>query len=418
MNMNRIHFHSDCSFFAGCENMLVNFFHNENLKNNFDVSFSYRFSSIYETGYRKRVNTPIRSVPMNLFDRENIDKFAGKFSSVLMRRLIKLVSNLLLLKYIFILWNTVVLFRFFRKESIDLLHINNGGYPGAYSCMSAVLAAKLSGVKKIVYVVNNIAVPYTSIKRWVDHPLDRLVAKTVSVFITGSVYTGQKLKQVLGLTPSQIKNIHNGIAPRSLTEDRDEVLDRLNIKDERVILGVVAILEERKGHIYLLKSLKLLKQQGYSDRMPIVLIEGGGPLLQSLKKFVVDNDLNNDVLFIGNEQNVFNLLNAVDVIILPSISNEDFPNVVLEAMSLGKTVIASRLAGIPEQIEHMKTGILVKPKDADELADAMAQILNDKLLCKSMGKKALSKFNQEFLARISVQKYVRLYTRLLEGDNK
>ena len=65
------------------------------------------------------------------------------------------------------------------------------------------------------------------------------------------------------------------------------------------------------------------------------------------------------------------MINAFDFIILPSISHEDFPNVVVEAFSLGKPVIGSKIAGKPQQIYHEINGILVSPKKVEELTCAI-----------------------------------------------
>ena len=409
-----IHFHSDCSFFAGCENMLVNFFQNEQFMQDYRVTFSYRRSTPYETGFRSRVTRQFDTIPLGLLDTDLFNNISFKPA----RLALKVISRLLLLKYWFVLWNTLVLYRAFGRSKIDVLHINNGGYPGAYSCMSAVFAARLRGIRKIVYVVNNIAFPYISLYRWLDYPLDRIVAKTVSVFVTGSTYAGRKLTEVLRLPSSQITTIHNGISPRIVTETRQEVLKRLGIQDGRLLIAVVANLEERKGHIYLFKALKSLKDQGYESRLPLVLIEGTGTTFDDLMRFVRKEGLENDIKFIGTEANVFNLIDAVDIIALPSISNEDFPNVILEAMSFGKTVIASRLAGTPEQVDHMQSGILVKPKDVEGLAQAIWQVVEDETSRKRLGKNALQRFNDRFVANISVANYVSLYLKLLEANNR
>ena len=83
---------------------------------------------------------------------------------------------------------------------------------------------------------------------------------------------------------------------------------------------------------------------------------------------------------IGGLNNIFDLINASDVIILPSIENEDFPNIIIEAMSLGKPTIGSKIAGIPEQIDHNKNGYLINPKDDKDLLKKIIKISNKKKL--------------------------------------
>jgi L-malate glycosyltransferase len=409
----RIHFHSDAPFFAGCENMLVNFFNDDHFMGSYDVSFGYRYSLEYEQGLKRRVVRDIKAYPLALLDSGRLSLFGNKLSFKPFAVIVKIITQFL--KCVFIAYNTVVLNMFFRKLKIDLLHINNGGYPGAYSCMSAVFAAKLAGVKRIVYVVNNVAIPYCSLGRKIDYLFDKLVGKYVSVFVTGSVYAGQELQRVLGLPSEKIKNIKNGILLRPVTENREILLKRLGVPEGRLLIAVVAVLEERKGHRYLLQAVKKLKDQG--GPMPYVLIEGRGALLEHLQRYVRQEQLSDSVRFIGAEKNIADLINAVDLLILPSISNEDFPNIILEAMGFGKPVIASRISGIPEQVENMKSGILVEPKDVEGLSLAVKKFLDNRSLLKSFGGRGKEIFNKKFLASISVGNYMDLYNGLLSGGN-
>lgn len=389
--------------------MLANFFNDDDLANRYRVTFVYRYSSRYEAGFRDRVKKNVNPIPLKLLS--EID-YTANIVFKPARLLVKAVFNLFLIKYWFILWNAIVLYRVFGKERIDILHINNGGYPGAYSCMSAAFAARLRGIRKVVYVVNNVAFSYRSYKRWLDYPLDRIVAGTVSMFITGSEYARKRLVEALRLPSEKTANIHNGIAPRTVTESGVETRRHIGVEEGRCLIVMVAVFEERKGHIYLLRAIQRLISQGYGAHIDVV-IEGTGVLLDSLKSFVKDAGLVENVKFTGSIPNVFNLFNAADVVVLPSIANEDFPNVILEAMSLGKVVIASRISGTPEQISHMENGILVEPANVNALADAIKLIINDEDLRGRLGRNAAEHFTKMFSAKVAVEKYRRLYDNLL-----
>ena len=406
----RLHYHSDCPSFAGCENMLVNFFADERLMGEYEVSFSYRQSAAYDAGFRRRVTRAFDVRPLPLKDVAQFNAATARFPAPL-GRLLRLLARLLLLRYWYLAWNTLLLYRAIGKPA--LLHINNGNYPGAYSCMAAVFAARLHGVRHIVYVVNNIAIPYELMWRWLDYPVDALVAKTVSKFVTASRHAGQALRGVLRLPPDRVLNVHNGIAPRAVTASRAETLHRLGICDTRMLIGVVAILEERKGHLVLLEALGRMKKQVSAPALPLIIIEGTGDRLDEIKNYVASHSLDGDVVMIGSESNIFDFMNAMDAIALPSVSHEDFPNVVLEAMSLGKPVIASRLAGIPEQMEHMESGLLVEPRDSAGLAAAMQLLCEDAGLRERLGKNAHRRFNEFFTAKTAVAGYLSLYRQLL-----
>jgi glycosyltransferase involved in cell wall biosynthesis len=119
------------------------------------------------------------------------------------------------------------------------------------------------------------------------------------------------------------------------------------------------------------------------------------------------------VIFIGREEHIFNLMNASDCILLPSIRDEDLPNVILEAMSLGKPIIASNLAGIPEEIDA-NSGVLVPPKDHRELAEGLMRILSDESFRTTLGKNARKRFHENFTHEKALNKYRTLYSGLLE----
>jgi L-malate glycosyltransferase len=179
----------------------------------------------------------------------------------------------------------------------------------------------------------------------------------------------------------------------------------------------VANFERRKGQRYLLEAVALLKAAG-TQPPPFAVLEGDGPDEPAIRAAVRDLGLSGDVSLPGREAHVFDAYAAADVIALPSVANEDFPNVVLECMSLGKPVVASRVAGIPEQIVDGVTGVVVRPGDAEALAAAIGALLEEPELCRRMGEAARERFRQCFTAEKAVAAYAELYRRLLAGNDR
>jgi len=105
-------------------------------------------------------------------------------------------------------------------------------------------------------------------------------------------------------------------------------------------------------------------------------------------------------------------MSFIDVLILPSIEYEDFPNVVIEAMGLGKPVIASLLAGTPEQVVDGVSGILVEPGNINELSLAIVKMCSNKNTLLKMGLAGRSIFQKKFTSEIAVERYVKLYKTL------
>jgi len=407
-----IHFHSDCPFFGGCENMLANFFNSSEFRNLYNISFSYRKTAAYEKGLNSRLKKELDAMPLPLVDYWS---FRNRIRKIFFRPIsgfLEILFLVFLVRYVFFAFNATVLVFALSKKKIDLLFINAGGYPAAYSCLAAVLSGRLVGVKKIIYVVNNVAVGYSKPSRWWDYPLDRMVAKNVDLFITGSKYAGEKLMSVLNLSPNKWANIPNGINPRFVTESRTEFFNRLGIDSSRLIFSSISVLEKRKGHIYFLKAVKLLLESGFKN-LPVVVIEGSGPLLNELKEYADLSGISDFVRFIGCEKEIFNLINYSDALLLMSTQDEDFPNIVLEGMSAGKPVIASRFAGISEQIEHMISGVLVEPGNIEEIAQYILMLSENEKLRFKLGESARKRFKENFTSEIALKRYILKINKLI-----
>jgi glycosyltransferase involved in cell wall biosynthesis len=394
--------------------MVGNLVASEDLRRKYDVGFSYRYTPEYDRGFRARVSTIVETFPLALLDTETLTRLTETMPKWVDRAW-KLLLFVLQVRYVFLAWNTITLWRFLRRQGVDILHVNNGGYPAAYSCNAAVVAARLLGIRRIVYVVNNIAQSYRSPLRWTDYPIDRIVAAGVTMFVTGSKPAAAAVRKVLRIPAGRVRTIHNGVARRSLHECREALLERLGVPDGRPLLAMVAVVERRKGHAVIVEAMRILRDQLGPSEMPILLIEGVGSKAGELRAAIREHALEDCVRYVGAEKHVFDLLSAVDVVVLPSISHEDFPNVTLEAMSLGKPVIASRLAGLPEQIVEMESGILVTPGDPTELADAVRRLVGSSDLRERLGRGALARFNEHFRHDIAVSAYISLYDQLCAG---
>lgn len=416
--MTKVHFHTDCPFFAGCENMLSVFFGSDEFLQKHKVSFSYRSTALYEEGLSRRVQSEIPTYPL-YFPNLSALTDSSLVSASRFRSVIGILARLAFTAPVF-LYETIVLFFLLRKVRPDVLHINNGGYPGALSARAAAVAGALACVPATVMVVNNMAEGYTRIPRILGYPLDRLTAMLIGIFITGSEMARRRLNIVLRLDSKQTRSVHNAVELRDALRSVEQVRQELGLSSfDGIVFGVVALLIPRKGHIVLLESVaQIIKEK----RLPLsgirVMIEGEGPLHEQLVEFVKTNDLQEIVHFVGHQDDIVGFMKTLDVVILPSVRDEDFPNVVLESMALGKPVICSRLAGTPEQVVDGKTGILVEPGDRIALSDTICGLAEDSVKLSAMGVAALKRYQTNFATTVILDKYSKLYQQLLEKRSK
>jgi glycosyltransferase involved in cell wall biosynthesis len=171
---------------------------------------------------------------------------------------------------------------------------------------------------------------------------------------------------------------------------------------DKIIL-CVAELHKRKGQKYLIGTIKLLLTNFPTLKLVFV---GDGLEQNSYKKLA--RQLGDRVLFLGQQKNVGQLMAAADFFVLPSI-REAFGLVLLEAASLNIPIIATAVGGIPEIIEHEKSGVLVPPQDATALAGALAMFLKNPDIAKKYAAEGKSRVEKLFDARIMAAKTAEVY---------
>ncbi len=400
----KIHFHSDNTFFAGSENMLIHFFHDEGLRQNYELSFSFNDFPRYREGFMKRLEKKIPLYPLRFYDLHNRDLLPDWLPSKLKTAILRPAR--LLLNGLLFCWDVIVLFRLFKKIQPDILHLNNGAYPGAMSVRAAAVAGRLAGVRRIIMVINNMTMPYSHYIRWKQYLTDQLVKACVDTFITGSLSASHSLHKELKLPENKLKPIYNGIPGLS----QDELSTVAKKTTSPLVFAVAAIFAERKGHLVLFDAVECLLREHpeISGRFQVQII-GDGPRAPLLKAAVKSKKLEEHVFFVGEKWDYRIFLKPVDILILPSLDYEDFPFVVIEAMSTARPVIGTRVAGMPEQIDDGETGFLCDPGNAEALAAAMLWFLQNPDKVNEMGKKGLEKFNRLFKLENALKAYYEVY---------
>ena len=216
--------------------------------------------------------------------------------------------------------------------------------------------------------------------------------------------------RVFGIPESKLEVIHNGVDgevffPANFTDDacagRQE--------DKPIIIGCVAYLTRRKGITHLVAAF-----QQVADRYPqaCLRIVGDGEERPHLEEQIAVLGLEGRVTLLGNQIEVPRLMNQFDIFVLPSIW-EPFGLAIAEAMACAKPVVATNVGGIPEIVEHNRTGILVPPAEVAPLADALALLLGNEVLRAQFGRMGRKRFLDRFDSRTMAAKYQMLYDSLL-----
>lgn len=184
--------------------------------------------------------------------------------------------------------------------------------------------------------------------------------------------------------PGDYTIIPNGIDVERFSPDVAPIEEFCDGKQNILFLGR---LERRKGAIYLIKAYHEVKKQIPNSRL---IIAGPGTRLRKPYEKWIRNQGLEDVVFTGyvSEEDKPRYFKTADVYCSPATSRESFGIVLLEAMAVGKPVVASNIDGYSSVITHGQDGLLVPPRDTGSLTQTLISILSDKKLQQKLSKKA------------------------------
>ncbi|SFQ06463.1 glycosyltransferase family 4 protein [Caldicoprobacter faecalis] len=287
------------------------------------------------------------------------------------------------------------------KQGVDVLHCH-GFKAGVVGRVGAILA----GCPK-VYTVHNFVLPLSHrLKRAMLSKTEKVLAKRTEGIIAVSHALKLELERECGIPGDKVSVIYNGISLPHAGKGED-VRWRLGIGFDAIVIGSVARLIPSKGIQYLLDAIPLVKSYCGDIRFMIV---GDGPYEGALKMRAKDLGVEGDVIFTGYVTTVWDYLDAMDVFVLPTLS-EGLGVSILEAMAMGKPVVASNVGGIPEIIEHGQNGYLVPPGDAATLASAIIYLIRNAHVRSTFGQKGRERVMTHFSAERMVQATAQLLER-------
>jgi glycosyltransferase involved in cell wall biosynthesis len=409
----RIHYHTDCYWFSGSEATLMVLLAATHEQPGLEAEFTFRAWPEYERGLRGKLDPRVRARRLRLPDPANMKAALSRGRSPRVARTLRGGVSLMPIRQICLVWDIGRMYAELRRSDPDVVHINNGGFPGAISCNATAIAARLAGIPAL-YVVNNIAYPYRTPGRLFDYPVDRAVAHSVNLFVTGSNAAATALRGVLRLDATRQRVIPNAVVRREPRSSVTETRHALGVAAGARIVLVVARLEPRKGHRYLAEAITRLPSS-FDD--VVLVVAGDGPERAALDALVESNHIGHRVRLLGEHADPWALYAAADLVVLPSIGHEDFPIVILEAMSASRPVVATRVAGAPDQVVDGVTGYIVEPRDPAALVTAITDVLGTPGRGEQMGLAGRQRYEEQFTPDRVVNSYVDAYRSLRARDH-
>ena len=291
----------------------------------------------------------------------------------------------------------------FRGLAPDIVHTRNWG------TVDAVIAARLARVPFVVHAEHGFCIGDVQgrhnrrrhLLRWLSAGMDRVVAVSDDL--------QRLLVEEVRIRREKTLVIRDGIdvARFGVVPDRERIRRQLGFGPDDFVIGSVGRLDPVKNFAALVRAAAALCARNPGARL---LLVGDGPEAAALRASVTEAGLGSRATLLGHRDDVPELLNAMDVFVLPSFA-EGTCNAILEAMATELPVVATRVAGNPELVLHERTGRLFAPDDEVELVEAIASYARNPQMRHRHGAAGRERVLQRYTVEAMVAAYADLYRR-------
>ncbi|MBZ4664698.1 MAG: glycosyl transferase, group 1 family [Caloramator sp.] len=298
-------------------------------------------------------------------------------------------------------WYFIKIAKILIKEKIHIVHCH-----GVIASFVGTIVGTLLNKKVITTIHSSVLEDHENkLKGRLYVWLENFMSQYNHKYITVSQNLYNKLV-TRGINSSKLVLIKNGIPIREFKDKNMEYIQNIFNKYERDFkIGCIGRLEKVKGQDLLIQAMFELTKQYPDIRCWFI---GQGTLENELKQIVEYYRMNNNIFFLGFRSEIIELINCMDVIVIPS-RMEGLPILLLEAMSQKKCVIASNVGGIPEVIQDNKTGLLFSPGDVVDLVESISSIYKDREKLEKLGKQAYQYMREEYNITSMIEAYEKLY---------
>ncbi|MCH6199820.1 glycosyltransferase family 4 protein [Aquiflexum sp. LQ15W] len=277
-----------------------------------------------------------------------------------------------------------------------------------YSNTSAVLVgaflARKKGVKHIWHLHEILLSPGWFV--WMMGKIINMNSDKV-VLVSLAVWDNWKGK----VEESKLVLVHNGIDYKPYVECKTGIKTEIPGSGEKVLIGMIGRINHWKGQGYFLDIAQSLVQ--IHENVHFVIVGDAYPgtehLITEMEEKIKNSGLQTHVSYLGFRRDIPEILQALDIFVLPSILPDPFPTVILEAMASGKPVVATAHGGAKEMILEGETGFLISWDNAGSAATSISALVKNEVLRKGMGEKGRSRVLEKFSPEAFQRNFIRLF---------
>ncbi|MFC3883539.1 glycosyltransferase family 4 protein [Bacillus songklensis] len=316
----------------------------------------------------------------------------------------------------------IKLYALMKKEQYDIVHVHT-----PVAAALGRMAAKMAGVKQIVYTAHGFyfhdGMPRVQYRFFYE--LERFLAKHFTDYLLLQSKEDYELCLEKSFKEtSRICHIGNGVDvysrfhPNKVAAAKEKLRQELGIADDDIVICFIGRLVREKGIFELIESFRLLKEKHQQTKLLVIgdlsLSERDQTSYKELQKLMKDEK----VIATGFRKDIPELLSISDIFVLPSY-REGLPRSILEAMSMGKPIIATNIRGCREEVVDGENGFLVEKEDHFQLSEKLELLIKNEKIREQLGinsrRMAEKEFNEENVIKKQLQIFHHLLNLQLEG---
>lgn len=270
----------------------------------------------------------------------------------------------------------------------------------------AYIPAKMTGCKAVGGIRGTYDKEYSMFEKIRDFFIQKRFTKNGTIVLVSNSYKGKEVYLKKKFDSKKIFVIPNGIDYKKYSQgNKNKITKKLKLKGKNV-LTIVGRIVDGKNHEWMVEKFKEIKGKS------ILLIVGEGPKKDELIEKVKKQDLEKQILVLGNRKDVPDILAATDVFVFPSQYPEGWSNVLGEAMSAGVPIVTFDVGDARKIIDNKINGFVIG-EDVEKFVPTVNMLLDDKKLRLKIGKNASQKAKNEFSVQKMVESYNKLYDEVL-----
>lgn len=286
-----------------------------------------------------------------------------------------------------------------HKLRPDILHIHStkAGLVGRLAVMGMRRRPKVIVTVHSFVFDERIGRKKRMLTAWIERRLARYADRIIAV----SKALRDELISEMSMPPSKLQVIYNGIVFRDLPK----------IGHSGTVVGTVARLAPQKGVDHFIRAAGIVKEKHPDTRFAVI---GDGPFRAGLEALAKEVGIGGGTEFMGFRTDALEIVAGFDVFALTSM-RETFGLALVEAMSQGVPVVASQAGGIPEIVDGETTGLLAEPGNAEDVAEKICRLLDDRAFAAETGKHGCEFVRANFSAERMLDETQGVYEGMVDG---